>query len=75
MKIIIPKAIPKAERHEVRIGQLGGRATAAKMTTDEKVARAGNAGSTTLKRYGVEYYASLAKEAAKARREKCQPLS
>lgn len=75
MKIILPKAVPKEERHEVRIGQLGGRATAAKMTSTEKVSRASTAGSATLKSYGVEYYANLAKIAAKARRDKCQTSS
>ncbi len=54
----------RSREEMARIGQIGGLISASRLTASERTARATANGNTTLQRYGIDYYRSIAKKSA-----------
>jgi hypothetical protein len=50
----------RSREEMARVGRIGGLISASRLTASERTARATANGNTTLQRYGIEYYRSIA---------------
>lgn len=64
---LVPPVMPEYRR---RIGSIGGKASAARLSPQQRIERSTKAGNTTLHRYGLGFYHSAGQRSSTQMRAK-----